>query len=199
MHKNAVDLTGRSFGSLTVIREGGRGADRKVAWFCRCACGQEKSYRGTHLTSGASTSCGCLRGANISKAVVRHGATNTAAYSVWSSMIQRCTNPKNKRWSRYGGRGISVCERWGTFQNFLDDMGQPPPSLTLDRVNNDGDYKPGNCRWATRKVQGNNRPHPKPRDRGADGRFLAGQPHLAPAARSEMLELIVEPPVPEAA
>lgn len=176
MHKNVQNLTGQAFGDLVVLRQAASIA-RKAHWTCRCVCGAECTVRGAHLIAGRIRSCGCTRGASITAAKTRHGATGSPAHRVWSGMLQRCTNPANKRYPRYGGRGISVCERWMVFEHFLADMGQPPPGLTLERIDNDGPYAPGNCRWATRAEQAQNRHHAGIQHRDALGRVAA-----APAA-----------------
>ncbi len=102
-------------------------------------------------------SCGCEWPERLSARNQKHGMYGTRAYEAWNGMLDRCRNPKLRFWSRYGGRGITVCERWLLFENFVADMGMPLPGLTLDRMDNDGNYEPSNCRWATRVQQRNNR------------------------------------------
>lgn len=155
------DMTGARFGNLVALsyhgyRLGGG------AWLCQCDCGQRKAINGASLRLGKSKSCGCTKGKRIAAAIVRHGhARNglvTRGHAIWRGMITRCTNPKRLQWEDYGGRGISVCERWMTFENFLADMGPAPPGFSIDRYpNKDGNYEPGNCRWADSKTQANNR------------------------------------------
>lgn len=128
---------------------------------CICVCGREFVSRYDGIKSGHAKSCGCLHKAAVSALCVKrnttHGQTGTPQYAVWCAMWARCTNPDNKAYADYGGRGITVCTRWGFYENFLADMGECPPGLSLDRINNDRGYSRSNCRWATRTEQANNR------------------------------------------
>ena len=156
------NLTAQKFGRLLVIRKGGTytspcktAVSRK--WICRCDCGNITEVITAHLREGRTKSCGCLQRERISQSETTHGMSGTKVYWVWSQMRDRCSNSNSQDYRYYGGRGISVCPRWSKFENFIADMGVPPPGLTLDRINNDGNYEPDNCRWATRTVQTANR------------------------------------------
>ena len=116
-----------------------------------------KSIAACELKSGKTKSCGCYDAERKRTETVKHGFNRTPTYVCWSNMLARCTNPKRRDFKNYGGRGISVCERWRSFENFLADMGEKPPKLSLDRVDNDENYGPDNCRWATQKQQVLNR------------------------------------------
>lgn len=145
MPSSRDNLTGQRFGTMVVV-------DRAEGykWRCLCDCGQSAVVDHWNLSLGRQASCGCLKR--------KHGKSNCKAYRAWSAMIERCTVPTHKSFHRYGGRGIAVCERWRSdFRNFLADMGEPEPGLSLDRIDNDRGYEPGNCRWTTAKVQANNR------------------------------------------
>lgn len=168
-------LTGQKFGRLTVADLAA--SDRMTRWHVRCDCGSEFICRGTSLTSGHTKSCGCLS-VEVS---TTHGQSKSPEFKAWQMMIQRCTNPKHPKFEHWGGRGITVCPRWlGSFESFISDMGSRPSDRhSLDRhPDNDGNYEPGNCRWATYSQQNENR-----RSNGLLGKISAkkGKHYARPA------------------
>ena len=158
----AKDHGGQRFGRLTVLcRDGARSG--YVTWRCRCDCGAECVVTGQHLRRGSTTSCGCVARQETVRRATKHGhvagGRMPPEYRCWASMIARCVNSRAASYPDYGGRGIAVCERWrGDFAAFLEDMGRKPsPDHSIDRINNDGNYEPSNCKWSTRSEQQRNR------------------------------------------
>ena len=147
------NLTGQRFGKLVVINQSNERKKGRVCWYCKCDCGGEIITQGRYLQSGGTKSCGCL----LKEKVTKHGLGKSRAYSSWHDMLRRCYNPKNHNYEYYGEKGIKVCERWWSFENFYEDMGEKPEGFTLERINNNKDYFPDNCRWASWKDQMQNR------------------------------------------
>lgn len=152
---------GDVFGRLTVVC---RAPGRRIYFECSCSCGSQKLVRTDHLTLGKIVSCGCYhreaasaRSHVVHAANTTHGKSRSKIHAVWLNMKQRCDNPKNTFFHHYGGRGIGYCRRWSSFENFYEDMGDPPEGFTLDRENNNLGYSKSNCRWVSRKTQQNNR------------------------------------------
>lgn len=157
--KNPRDLTGMKFDRLEVLGKSEEHTAPTYKWLCRCACGEVVDVRRGQLVVGSVRSCGCLRREIAATRFRKHFGKGTPEYSTWQNAKDRCSNPNNAHYALYGGRGIKMCDKWAAdFTAFLQDVGKRPDGMTsLDRIDPDGDYAPGNCRWATQKQQCNNK------------------------------------------
>ncbi len=160
MPRKANLLPGTVFGRLTVVQKGEikyMPSGSKVTWLCKCECGNTVQIATSNLNKGLTQSCGCYQRQRASESSKTHGLTGTREYRAWQAMWTRCTNPNTKDWPNYGGRGVTVCEDWKHFENFLQDMGECPEGYSLDRRDNNGSYNVANCRWASNDIQKTNK------------------------------------------
>jgi hypothetical protein len=158
MGKPLIDLSGKTFGRLTVLEKAGNSGGKAV-WLCQCKCGTKKEIRGVHLRKGRQVSCGCYRSENTAKCKTKHGHAKSdglsPTYIVWQNMINRCKPENADKYPHY--KDIDVCERWLSFENFLCDMGERPEGLTIDRIDGTKGYQKDNCRWVDMATQNRNR------------------------------------------
>jgi hypothetical protein len=154
-----IDFMGQKFERLTVLKFAGLNKDHKALWLCKCECGNETTVVGNRLRNGDIKSCGCLRTERISKQNLQHGLSGTRLFRLWWGMKRRCNDPKEQNYKYYGGRGIAVCDEWDDYKAFHDWAYENnyEDSLSIDRIDCDGNYTPDNCRWVELSAQAGNK------------------------------------------
>lgn len=158
MAPKARDLSGDTYEQLTIVcRANTEPLSKNSLWLAICSCGKYRVVRYHAWKMKRVTNCGCIKSNKRLASITKHGQSRTKTFQVWADMRSRCSNPNNKHYKDYGERGITVCDAWSDFSNFISDMGPAPQGRSLDRINNEKGYGPENCRWATPKEQGRNR------------------------------------------
>ena len=152
-----ANLLGQSFGRLLVVKRVSNSSDGHTRWACRCRCGNTKVVSVNNLRGGSVSSCGCFQRESARAKHLKHGYRRHPLYGTWRQMVERCEEPTNENYRFYGARGIRVCSRWKSVAHFIADIGDRPPGMQLDRIDNDEGYRPGNVRWATALEQAQNR------------------------------------------
>ena len=160
-----IDRTGQIFSRLTVLRRSGTDSNKKVIWRCACICGNEVDVPSGSLVTGNTASCGCL----LKEKITKHGGWKKSSYNTWRGMVRRCTVETDSDYPRYGGSGITVCQRWLEYTAFAEDMGEPEGDQTLDRIDPYGPYTKENCRWASPLIQARNTRLKKTSTSGVNG------------------------------
>ena len=156
-----IDITNNRFGRLVAIGKAASsgGKNPRSKWQCICDCGKTLNVDTSNLTRGRAKSCGCLHKEVVGGLKITHGMSNTEAYKSWRAMWARCTIKTNASYKSYGAKGVTVCERWKSFENFYEDMGERLSGMSIDRIDNSIGYQPNNCKWSTRREQDSNKRH----------------------------------------
>ena len=152
-----IDRAGQKFGRLKIVKRVGTTTSKQPLWECVCDCGSIKNVDSCSLVTGNTVSCGCY----LKEKITKHGGWKNASYNTWRAMLRRCTNSKDKDYPKYGAVGVTVCQEWFDYKNFVGDMGEPQGAQTLDRIDPYGNYTKDNCRWATPTIQARNTRVPK--------------------------------------